>query len=277
MAGHRYWKLLSLPPRNSTTQAIAEIQLRETVSGANFLTGGTASAHAFTATTGLPSFAVDGNALTNWSIAGEVSASGVDWWAYDLGVGVTKLPVEMVLTGNSNAASQAPVNIILAYSDDGILWTNYYSGLIVGTGSLTWIASESKTISISNNILAPKVLPVLYSGSPDFNITKVVGPSGLLSKSLFNDLLNPSAIKRAPFVGGTYKVEGSTTVLAVPAARIVNLYDQKSGILVAVAKTNSTGLFSFTGLQSGTYSVVGVNAEGVQNSVIFAHVTAVPM
>ena len=71
MAGHRYWKLLSLPPRNSTTQAIAEIQLRETVSGANFLTGGTASAHAFTATTGLPSFAVDGNALTNWSIAGD--------------------------------------------------------------------------------------------------------------------------------------------------------------------------------------------------------------
>lgn len=277
MAGHRYWKLSSLPPRNSTTQAIAEIQLRETVGGANFLTGGTASAHAFTATTGLPSFAVDGNTTTSWSISGEASGSNVDWWAYDLGVGVTKLPVEMVLTGTVNAPTTAPANIILAYSDDGISYTNYYSNLIVGTGVLSWTASESKTISISNNILATKVLPVLYSGSPDSNISKVVGPAGLLSKSVLEGVLYTSTIKRAPFGGGTYKIEGSTTVLAVPAARIVNLYHQKSGILVAVAKTDDTGLFSFTGLQSGTYSVVGVNAEGVQNSVIFAHVTAVPM
>ena len=62
----------------------------------------------------------------------------------------------------------------------------------------------------------------------------------------------------------------------MPLARRVDLLDQKSGQIIERIDTPKTGEFEFKEIADGTYSLVGVDNTAEQNSVIFAHVAAVP-
>lgn len=76
---------------------------------------------------------------------------------------------------------------------------------------------------------------------------------------------------------GGYYIAGNTTELGIPSAKRVWLLDQESAALVAWTDTDKTGIFRFDGLENRPYSVIGVDTLGARNSVIYAHVSPVPL
>jgi len=76
---------------------------------------------------------------------------------------------------------------------------------------------------------------------------------------------------------GNYRVAGTTVDGGSPVSRSVYLFSQPSMLLVRSATTQlPTGAFEFTGLAPGKYTVMGFDPNGIQNSVTYSHITAVP-
>jgi hypothetical protein len=98
--------------------------------------------------------------------------------------------------------------------------------------------------------------------------------------------LAPSISYRAKAVGqplhlngGTYKVTGHTVKDGGPVARRVYLCHQGHPELpiAATLTRGDSGYFEFLYLPNGMYTVYGVNEDGTENNVIFAHIPAVSM
>lgn len=269
MSAHNYWQLLfpALPlGRTSSTNALTEVEFHTSIGGANIAVGGVATGFAQGNASGTPANAFDANTGTQY---GDTACTGNTLW----GVGYAFVSpvdiVEVVVKVNASGTTQGPPNIILRFSDNGTSWENYST-----IQNLTWLANESKTLLTPSNIIGGSV-------STEYSTLGVLGLGvfGTLNPRAVpnQNLLNGQGSARAWNRNGGYKIDGTTTQLGVPLARTVNLYEQKSGLLVDVINTDKTGAFSFKELVAGTYSVVGVNAEGNQNSVIYAHVEAIPM
>jgi hypothetical protein len=91
--------------------------------GANFLTGGTASASTDRGgTTYAASKAVDANESTRWATN---DSAWPGWWKYDLGVGVTKVAQKL---GYVLKSSEATRGFQLFGSNDDSTWTTLYQG-----------------------------------------------------------------------------------------------------------------------------------------------------
>ena len=99
--------------------------------------------------------------------------------------------------------------------------------------------------------------------------------SAVRSNNMCRGRNNTRPWRITPF-SGNKRIAGSTTSLGVPLARRVDLLDQKSGQIIERINTPKTGEFEFKEIADGTYSLVGVDNTAEQNSVIFAHVAAVP-
>ena len=90
--------------------------------------------------------------------------------------------------------------------------------------------------------------------------------------------LRPAVLRSADMeFGGLFKLDGTTTSLGDQVSRRVRLYQQFSGKPIAEMVTGEDGLFSFTHIEEGPWTVIGIDDTGAQNGVIFSHVKAVPM
>jgi len=285
MAAHRYWRLLVTAVAGGGQAAIGEVVLAATPGGWQAATGGAASSssvfstytadRAFNGTLSSADYWL--SASSTYSSGGADSSSkGAEWIQYDLGAGNAKDIVELRLyypaAGGVNLTT-SPVQFALFWSDDGKRWAlqRAWSGQVFAAGETkTFDATPLPDASMSNRLLLDKRYRNNEHGQPQ----SAINANARRFSKLFagDNYLTPRRI--TPY-SGTKRISGSTTVLGLPAARMVHLFDQKRGQLVATAFTGADGQFRFSELAPGVYTVMGVDTTGAQNSVVYAHVEAV--
>lgn len=79
--------------------------------------------------------------------------------------------------------------------------------------------------------------------------------------------------------GGNYKISGYTRKNGNPVSRKVYICHQSNPEIHidCIVTKESDGYFEFRNLTNGVYTIYGVNEDGSENDVIYAHVQAVPM
>ena len=280
MAAHRYWRLYIADNNGGTSVVISELAMAETAGGANVCTGGTASASSVNASQ-FASLAFDGvvTPASSWQSANGLYGSSGDtrntaWIQYDFNTNPRDI-VEIKITfatGISNL-NLAPKAFSLYYSDDNIKWTRQRSWAeqVFAYGETkTYDATPMSSALINNRVLFDRKLKNTFAALP-----QTWYASAVRSNSMVRGRNCTRPWRQTPY-SGNKRVAGSTTSLGVPLARRVDLVEQKSGLLVERINTPETGEFEFKELADGTYSLVGVDNNAEQNSVIFAHVAAVP-
>lgn len=119
---HRYWRVyITMGTYGSTSYCgFSEIELRESLGGADVTGSGTASANS-TELGNVAANAVDNNTSTQW-YANSVMPC---WWKYDFGAGNAKSIVEMAI--DPAAIPYCPRDFQLQYSDDDSAWTTAFT------------------------------------------------------------------------------------------------------------------------------------------------------
>ena len=279
MAAHRYWRLYIADNNGGSSVVISELAMAETAGGANVCTGGTASASSVNASQSA-SLAFDGvvTAASSWQSAlnlyGGSGSRSTAWIQYDFNTNPRDI-VEIKITFATGIAdlNLAPKAFSLYYSDDDITWTRQRSWAeqVFAYGETkTYDATPMSSALINNRVLFDRKLKNTFAALP-----QTWYASAVRSNSMVRGRNCTRPWRRTPY-SGNKRVAGSTTSLGVPLARRVDLVEQKSGLLVERINTPKTGEFEFKELADGTYSLVGVDNNAEQNSVIFAHVAAVP-
>lgn len=279
MAAHRYWRLYIADNNGGTSVVISELAMAETAGGANVCTGGTASASSVSASQ-FANLAFDGvvTAASSWQSAfGLYDGSGTRntaWIQYDFNTNPRDI-VEIKITFATGISSLnlAPKAFSLYYSDDNIKWTRQRSWAeqVFAYGETkTYDATPMSSALINNRVLFDRKLKDTFAALP-----QAWYASAVRSNNMVRGRNCTRPWRQTPY-SGNKRVAGSTTSLGVPLARRVDLVEQKSGLLVERINTPKTGEFEFKELADGTYSLVGVDSTAEQNSVIFAHVAAVP-
>lgn len=276
MAAHRYWRLYISETNGGTSAVISELAMAETAGGANVCTGGTASASSVNASQ-FASLAFDGvvTPASSWQSAQNLYNIGAtSWIQYDFNASPRDI-VEIKITfatGISNV-NLAPKAFSLYYSDDNLNWTRQRSWAeqVFAYGETkTYDATPMSSALINNRVLFDRKLKDTFAALP-----QAWYASAVRSNNMVRGRNCTRPWRQTPY-SGNKRVAGSTTSLGVPLARRVDLVEQKSGLLVERINTPKTGEFEFKELADGTYSLVGVDNTAEQNSVIFAHVAAVP-
>ena len=147
MAARRYWRILLLTNFNSFLQ-LREVELRESVGGADQTGSGTADSNSEFSSSFDAAKAFDDNAGTYYSSSSRSTDTVPAWVSYDFGVGVTKDIVEIQLTAHSST-NAPPGEIMIQSSDDNTNWIDeaYYK-------DIDWTSSgENKTFSVDNTTL----------------------------------------------------------------------------------------------------------------------------
>lgn len=144
-SGHRYWRLNATANANggaSGNLALSEVELRESIGGADVTGSGTASAS--TTTEGSASQAFDNNSSTYWA-----ASAGSGWLKYDFGVGQSKNIVEIAITSRAGGTwhIQAPRDFSLEWSDDNSTWTPVFSR----TYEVGWGVAETRAFSAGSS------------------------------------------------------------------------------------------------------------------------------
>jgi hypothetical protein len=132
MAAHRYWRIyitavcgnIGVGLNGATTPcAIAEVELRASLGGADETGSGTASA-LISDGGAPPANAVDNDTGTNWgtSFLGPMPV----WWKYDFGAGNDKDIVEVALRCPTQP-QWTPRDFLIEYSDDDSAWSPLYT------------------------------------------------------------------------------------------------------------------------------------------------------
>ena len=117
MAAHSYWRLnVSANAGDTSFLAIAEIEMRATVGGADQCTGGTPTASASDGSSP-PSNAFDNNATTRWSTP---SSTLTGWIGYQFASPVDV--AQYTIQAHPTTPARSPKDWALEYSDDGSTW-----------------------------------------------------------------------------------------------------------------------------------------------------------
>lgn len=135
---HEYWRINGSSPTGVTFLAIAEVEMRATLGGADQCAGGTPSAS--TADPSSPaSNAFDNNATTRWST---VSGNTTGWLLYRFAAPVGVL--EYTIQAHPTAPVRSPKDFSLEFSDDGVDWT----AADTRTNQIDWGAGEIRTYQV---------------------------------------------------------------------------------------------------------------------------------
>lgn len=277
MAAFRYWRLYISQTGGNSSVAIGELIMATTPAGAQAATGGTASASA-TNGANAASRAFDGTTSSGnyWQGGSEFnSGQGMSYLQYDMGVGVTLDPVEIrVYFTSTPGATAYPSDMVLLGSDDAQNWT-----VQRGWCDLSFTNGETKTLDatalssgdIYNREIKrqAKYNAAANSGSPSY-FTVLPRAGNVVVRH------GTAPAAPTPYTGGYY-ISGDTTLMGDPAPRRVDLIDQKSGLLARRVHTGADGLFAFEDIGAGPWTVLGVNNDGSENSVVYAHITPEPM
>lgn len=278
MAAHRYWRLYIADNNGGTSVVISELAMAETAGGANVCTGGTASASSVNGSQ-FASLAFDGvvTPASSWQSSTNLynsAAGGTAWIQYDFNTNPRDIAeIKITFATGISSLSLAPKAFSLYYSDDNIKWTRQRSWAeqVFAYGETkTYDATPMSSALINNRVLFDRKLKDIFAALP-----QTWYASAVRSNNMCRGRNNTRPWRITPF-SGNKRIAGSTTSLGVPLARRVDLLDQKSGQLIERINTPKTGEFEFKEIADGTYSLVGVDNTAEQNSVIFAHVAAVP-
>lgn len=264
MAAHRYWALL-VTARSGTGNgvAIAEVEMRSSVGGANIATGGTASG---TNNVGHPpANAFDGNGATEWS-DGATSGNAVRL-SYDFGSAVDVVELVVTTPGAASAypgATYGPAACWVQWSDNGTAWHYGRSAEdLSGLGN-----AASRTISgVSDQ--GPAFRRIGLAARVDTGGTVPSGSGRVLGGLQRHDMADGGAYR----VAGTVKIDGTPPV---PVRRQVRLFDVISGRLVRQTWSALDGTFSFERIRAGEYLVVSADYTRTYNAVVADRVLAVP-
>jgi hypothetical protein len=243
MATHSYWGLLmTARPGSGSGCAVANMQMRTTVSGAQAATGGTASG---TSTGGnVAANAFDANSAT-FFYNGTTPSTGVRLsYEFPTPVSIVEMAVEF---GGAAAtypgATFGPAAMWVQWSDDGTNWF-YGGGHVDGS-----VLGNSDTVAF----LTSDALPV----------QRVAG------QSLSWDAQDSGAYR----VAGTVAIDGTPISLV---SRRVRLFHQLSGRLVRETWSAADGTFAFEGLALDKYLVVTQDHTSAYDPVARDQVVAVP-
>ncbi len=278
MAAHRYWRLLISQSGGSNYVGITELKMAEAAGGANVCTGGTPSASSILNASYPASNAFDGvlTSAASWYCAPYTYNSGLNSWIqYDFG-GTPRDIAEITISHYGNSGGEIlsyPSAFALYYSDDNVKWVRQRSW-----SNLAFSVGESKVLdatALPSALITNRLINDRKNKSIEAALPQTWYASAVRSNNMCRGRNNTRPWRLTPF-SGNKRIAGSTTSLGVPLARRVDLVEQKSGLLVERVNTPETGEFEFKELADGTYSLVGVDSTAEQNSVIFAHVAAVP-
>lgn len=239
---------------------LAELVLATSYGGPNAATGGTEIGGTFSN----PDQAFDGDTGNYASSSSDYS----NWIGYDFGASPKDIVEAGILIRPGNSAPSA---YSMWHSDDGLDWKLQRAWF-----TLTIEAGTMMRFDLAAAGAAPFIaLPAWgfrrnQSDVPQHQRPTIADQGTPLA--VYRNMTRPRV--RTPY-SGEGRIAGSTTVLGQPTPRKVQLYEQKSGLMVAEVFTKADGQYEFESLREGTYTVVGVDVSGEQNSVIFAHVVAV--
>jgi hypothetical protein len=218
---HRYWRVYAYTNNGDASFIrLAELEMYESVySGANVLTGGTASASSvFLSNTA--DKVLDLLYNTYWVSA---STGGTDeWLMYDFGVGNDTEIKSIGLLSPDIEVDQMMKDIAIQYSDDGSTWTTAWTDTIIDTVGVIFTRS-------TNPVESP-----VYTGSPYGThtywrvvIQKAIGGVGSpCSAAELEFRATPSGADQA--TGGTPTVSASTLGSAA------NIFDNNNSTFWAV-------------------------------------------
>jgi hypothetical protein len=294
MAAHRYWRIgFGNYVSADVFVAINELELRESIGGADVTGSGTASTKNVIYSTYVPSYAFDNNTAAANSTVFYYSATGNDlapcYLDYDFGSGVTKDIVEIgynvpVFGVGFSSTSSCPKGISLWYSDDGL---NYTLKWALGRNDMpTWAENTAYSFTADEwdgtnsrgvNMRICTIKQVLDT-YPTNVLTGYLG-SNTAAPGLCRTIHRTRGWMPYRWLpnSGSGHIAGSTTSLGAPIPRTVFLIDQRSGGVLDRADTLFPDCtYQFDNLDvTRTYTVLGVDNTTIQNDVVYAHVTPV--
>lgn len=185
---HAFWRInVSANDGDTNYLAIAEVEMRASVGGADQCAGGTASASASDGTSP-PSNAFDNNATTRWSTpVGTLTG----WLAYQFSSAVDVL--ECTIRAHPTSPARSPRTGTIEYSDDGVAWI-----VLLKFGPETgWTNGQVRTFLMSavSARLSQVAVEVLRSPDPDPWLSQVAVE--VLSINV-PDAPPPSSVRRRP-------------------------------------------------------------------------------
>lgn len=272
MAAHRFWRLhISENWGDGNYTSLAELVLAATPGGAQGATGGTATASSERVGSESAQKAFDGSPATYWRTG---SGGAPAYIQYDMGAGKSLDVAEVRITTHSSAGTSSyPRSFVLLHSDDGIHWTPQRAWS--NEAFTHQVEREFDATPLPANQVENRVVGELFRRVMVPNIGGV--SQNLVFSVIGKGLRHHTAPSAMTPYSGSYFIQGSTTALGQPLARRVDLYDQKSGLLVGKTFSKEDGAFRFDQIGPGPFTVVGVDVSAEQNSVIYAHVTPSPM
>lgn len=154
---HRYWRVRGLTSAHSSFIGMADLQLRETVGGADIATEAFAIAGSSYGAGFEADKAFDADTATTFWVTDKVNAPDDSWVGQDFGAGNWKVIREIVITArtDSTAFNQTPSTFVVEFSDDNVVWTEIYAAT-----AATWSSGASQTFVIPEDI-APSTLIAL--------------------------------------------------------------------------------------------------------------------
>jgi len=243
MTARKHWAILVGPRAGSGGGvAIAEVEMRAAVGGADQCTGGTPGG---VTTSGNPaSNAFDNSTSTLWHHG---SAFGGQRLSYEFAAPVEIVEMAITLPGAGSAypgTTFGPAAVWVQWSDDGVTW-NFGRGT---TSLEEFTSAQTAVIAVSD---APP--PATVTGLVR-RVTGYVGPQGQAA------FLASGLYALRPLDDGPYRIAGTVAndgTPVVPVRRRVRLFDQATGRLVRqVWSQEDTGAFEFSGLALRPYLVV---------------------
>lgn len=122
----QYWRMRYLEGQSSVFATVAELELRETVGGAdtattgNYIEGGHSSSND-------GSLAFDDDAATWWRFSVSGGLDGDEWIGQDYGVSPVEIKEITVQSRTSPNQNQAPRQGVIEYSDDNVTWSRAWA------------------------------------------------------------------------------------------------------------------------------------------------------
>lgn len=260
LGAHTYWAVFLGRGNPNNRAAVAEVEMRATIGGANLCTGGTPTGPGGTAAN-----AFDGNGSTWWESASEQLPLRTPRIGYQFASPVEV--AEVVLTNNSNSAMLSAYGV-LAWSDDGTTYTPVSPAFALST-------SASGSVTVSGFAPDAAVGSAGHDGSVvlfgDWAVTPPDEPGAMPVGSAAS----------ADMHGGQNRVAGDVAITGTPdspVSRRVRLIDKASGALMREAWSDaSTGAYSFDNVGEGEVIVMAEDNTGVFNAVVSDAVVPVPM
>lgn len=260
LGAHIYWAVFLGRGNPNVRAAIAEVEMRGSIGGANLCIGGTP-----TGPGGTSANAYDGNSSTWWESTSEQLPLRAPRIGYQFASPVEI--AEVVLTNNSNSSMLSSYGV-LAWSDDGTTYTPVSPAF-----ALSPAASGSVTVS------GFEVEASVGSAGHDGSVV-LFGDWAALSPDDPGVVASGSAATADPH-GGQCHVAGDVAIAGTPDApvsRRVRLFDKASGALMRELWSDAvSGAYDFVNIRDGAVIVTAEDHTAIYNAVVSDAVLPVPM